>query len=105
MYNLITFHFAPQTNVLFAMHLLVGFFLLIWIPMTHMGHVFMKYFTYHDIRWGDEPTNYSTKNQQKIMDALKFNVTWSAEHIAGDGQPKTWVDVATTNPAAPKKED
>ena len=105
MYNLITFHFAPQTNVLFSLHLLVGFFLLIWIPMTHMGHVFMKYFTYHDIRWGDEPTNYSPKNQQKIMDALKFNVTWSADHINGDGQPKTWVDVATTNPAAPKKED
>ena len=39
------------------------------------------------------------------MDALKFNVTWSADHINGDGQPKTWVDVATTNPAAPKKED
>jgi hypothetical protein len=105
MYNLLTFHFAPQTNVLFSLHLLVGFFLLIWIPMTHMGHVFMKYFTYHDIRWGDEPTSSSPKNQQKIMDALKFNVTWSADHIAGDGQPKTWVDVATTNPAAPKKED
>ena len=36
---------------------------------------------------------------------LKYNVTWSADHIAGDGSPKTWVDVATTNPAAPKKED
>ena len=105
MHNMFTATFAPQTNMLFALHLLVGFFLLIWIPMTHMGHVFMKYFTYHDIRWGDEPTNYSTKNQQKIMDALKFNVTWSADHINGDGQPKTWVDVATTNPAAPKKED
>ena len=73
--------------------------------MTHMGHVFMKYFTYHDIRWGDDPTSFNAKNQQKIMDALKFNVTWSADHINGDGQPKTWVDVATTNPAAPKKED
>lgn len=104
-YNLLTANFAAQTNVLFSLHLLVGFFLLIWIPMTHMGHVFMKYFTYHDIRWGDEPTTYSTKNQQKIMEALKYNVTWSAEHIAGDGQPKTWVDVATTNPTAPKKED
>ncbi|WP_165069102.1 respiratory nitrate reductase subunit gamma [Desulfovibrio sp. ZJ200] len=104
-YNLITFNFAAQTSTLFSLQLLVGFFLLIWIPMTHMGHLFMKYFTYHDIRWGDEPTNYSDRNKQKIADALKYNVTWSADHIAGDGKPKTWVDVATTNPAAPKNED
>lgn len=104
-YNLITFNFAPQASTLFALQLLVGFFLLVWIPMTHMGHLFMKYFTYHDIRWGDEPTSYSDKNKQKIADALKYNVTWSADHIAGDGKPKTWEDVATTNPAAPKKED
>ena len=103
-YNLITLNFAPQTSMLFSLHLLVGFFLLIWIPMTHMGHVFMKYFTYHDIRWGDEPTSYSEKNKQKILEALKFNVTWSAKHISGDGAPKSWVDVATTNPTE-KKED
>lgn len=83
----------------------MGFFLLIWIPVTNMGHLIMKYFMYHDIRWGDEPTNYSEKNKQKISEMLKYDVTWSADHIAGDGSPKTWVDVATTNPAAPKKED
>lgn len=104
-YNLFTFNFQPLPSVSFVLSMLVGFFVLIWIPMTNMGHLIMKYSMYHDIRWGDEPTTFSTKNQQKIMDALKFNVTWSAEHIAGDGQPKTWVDVATTNPAAPKKED
>lgn len=103
-YNLLTFNFAPQTSVLFSLHLLLGFFLLIWIPMTNMGHLIMKYFMYHDIRWGDEPTSYSEKNKQKILEALKFNVTWSAKHISGDGAPKSWVDVATTNPTE-KKED
>lgn len=78
-YNLLTFNFAPQTSTLFSLHLLLGFFLLIWIPMTNMGHLIMKYFMYHDIRWGDEPTNYSEKNKQKILEALKFNVTWSAK--------------------------
>lgn len=103
-YNLLTFNFAPQTSTLFSLHLLLGFLLLIWIPMTNMGHLIMKYFMYHDIRWGDEPTNYSEKNKQKILEALKFNVTWSAKHISGDGTPRTWVDVATTNPTE-KKED
>lgn len=102
-YNMISFNFAPQTSFIFSLHLLLGFFLLIWIPMTHMGHLFMKYFTYHDIRWGDEPTTYNEKTKEKIGEALKFNVSWSASHIAGDGSPKTWVDVATTNPTDPKK--
>ena len=82
-YNLFTFNFQPLPSVFFT----------------------LKYFMYHDIRWGDEPTNYSEKNKQKISEMLKYDVTWSADHIAGDGSPKTWVDVATTNPAAPKKED
>ena len=103
-HNLFTFTFQPLPSVFFTLNLLVGFFLLIWIPVTNMGHLIMKYFMYHDIRWGDEPTNYSDKNKKKIGEMLKYNVTWSADHIAGDGSPKTWVDVATTNPAAPKKE-
>lgn len=100
--NLFTLTFTPLPNTFFTLHLLVGFFLLIWIPMTHMGHLFMKYFTYHDIRWGDEPTNYSETNKQKIVDALKYTVTWSAKHITPDGKSRSWVDVATSNPAAPK---
>ena len=104
-YNLFTFNFQPLPSVFFTLNLPVGFFLLIWIPVTNMGHLIMKYFMYHDIRWGDEPTTYSEKNKQKISEMLKYDVTWSADHIAGDGSPKTWVDVATTNPAAPKKED
>lgn len=104
-YNLFTFNLQALPSTLFVLNLLVGFFLLIWIPVTNMGHLIMKYYMYHDIRWGDEPTTYSEKNKQKISEALKYNVSWSAEHIAGDGKPKTWVDVATTNPAAPKNED
>lgn len=104
-YNLFTFTFQPLPSTFFTLNLLVGFFLLILIPVTNMGHLIMKYFMYHDIRWGDEPTNYNDKNKRKIGEMLKYNVTWSADHIAGDGSPKTWVDVATANPAAPKKED
>lgn len=101
--NLITFNFAPLGSTAFGLHLFIGFLLMLWIPATHMGHLFMKYFTYHDIRWGDEPTNFSAANQKKIDAALKFPVSWAAPHIAGDGK-KTWVDVATTNPAAPKND-
>jgi nitrate reductase gamma subunit len=100
--NLFSFNFKPIGNTFFSLHLLVGFFLMVWLPLTHMGHLFMKYFLYHDIRWSDTPTAYSDGNKKIIPDMLKFPVAWAADHIAGDGSPKTWLDVATTNPAAPK---
>ncbi|MDR3358809.1 MAG: respiratory nitrate reductase subunit gamma [Desulfovibrio sp.] len=102
--NLMTFNFAPQPGIWFALHLLTGFFLLIWIPLTQMAHLFMKYFTYHDIRWGDEPTTYSERNKSVIPNALKYAVTWSAKHVTGGAGSKTWLEVATSNPAAPKND-
>ena len=101
MVNLLTFNFAPLASSGFGLHLLLGFALMVWIPMTHMGHLMMKYFTYHDIRWGDTPTMDSPEMQKKIGEVLGYQVTWAAPHITGQGQ-KTWVEVATTNPAAPK---
>jgi hypothetical protein len=59
----------------------------------------MKYFLYHDIRWGDQPTQDNLATQEKIGAMLNFHVSWSAPHIKGDGK-KTWAEVATTNPAA-----
>ncbi len=105
MHNLLTFNFACLNSTLFCLHLLVGFLLMILIPVTNMGHLIMKYWMYHDIRWGDSPTAQDEKNQGKIPDILQYKTTWAAAHIAGDGQAKTWLEVATTNPAAPKKED
>jgi hypothetical protein len=59
----------------------------------------MKYFLYHDIRWGDQPAQDNPATQQKIGAALNYHVSWSAPHIKGDGK-KTWAEVATANPAA-----
>lgn len=98
-YNLLTFNFEPIAGRAFGLHMLIGYFLMIWIPMTHMGHLFMKYFTYHDIRWGDTPTTYSEENKKKLGDVLQYNVTWAASHINPEkSSSKTWVDVATSAP-------
>ena len=56
---------------------------------------------YHDIRWGDTPTSFSSANQQKIMESLQYKVDWAAAHIGSNGQ-KNWVDVATSNPEIEK---
>ncbi len=69
-----------------------------FVPATHMAHFFMKYFTWHNIRWDDAPT----LDDKKLNDAIGANLgkkpTWSAGHIAGDGN-KTWADIAMHNPA------
>lgn len=99
MAGLISLNPVPLTNPLFALQIVIGFALLAYIPLTHMSHFFMKYFLYHDIRWGDEPNVDNPATQAKIGVVLSYPVSWSAAHIAGDGR-KTWADVATFNPAA-----
>ena len=49
---------------------------------------------YHNIRWNDEPNIKGGKLEKQINEALQQPVSWSADHIRGDGK-KNWVDVAT----------
>jgi hypothetical protein len=60
-----------------------------------MTHFIAKYFTYHEVRWNDEPNEKNSKIEKEIDKVLQYPVSWSAPHIKGDGK-KNWVDVATT---------
>jgi nitrate reductase gamma subunit len=97
--NLLCFKFADPGSLWFSLYLILGFALAAYVPITHMGHFYMKYFLYHDIRWGDQPSQDSEAIQATIGTMLNQPVSWSAPHIQGDGQ-KTWAEVATTNPTA-----
>jgi nitrate reductase gamma subunit len=68
--------------------------LVAYIPLTHMSHFFVKWFTWHKIRWDDEPNVRGGRIEKLINDALSRPVTWSAPHIHADGK-KTWADIAT----------
>jgi len=96
--NLLRFQFADSGSAAFNLYLILGFALAAYVPATHMGHFFMKYFLWHDIRWGDQPTQDNEAIQKTIGTMLHYPVSWSAPHIQGDGK-KTWAEVATTNPA------
>lgn len=102
-YNLFTANFQPLGSTWFVLNMLAGFCVLIWIPVTNMRHLIMKYWLWHDIRWGDEATVWSHKNQEIIPDLLKYQSTWDAQHISEDGRNHTWGDVATSNPATDAK--
>ncbi|MGD9202672.1 MAG: nitrate reductase, partial [Chitinispirillia bacterium] len=72
------------------------------LPFTYMMHFVAKYFTYHEIRWNDEPIEPGSPLEKKIEKLMGQKVTWSAPHIRGEGK-KTWVDIATEEVKNDKK--
>jgi nitrate reductase gamma subunit len=104
-YSLVTFGGRPEASgegigYLGGASALLGSLLLAYIPLTHMAHMFMKYFMYHSIRWEDAPNIKGSRVEAEVLKNLGFKPTWVAPHIGADGS-KTWADLA-----APKaKED
>ena len=93
--NLLTFNFHYIPGTFFTIHIVLISLFLLYFPATRMMHLFAKYFTYHNVRWGDEPNVKGSKLESKIKEALNFGVSWSAPHIKTG---KTWAEVATNIP-------
>jgi nitrate reductase gamma subunit len=82
-------HYArvPQT------HLALVAFFLNYFPFTHMTHAYMKYFTWHGVRWNDSPALHDPLAARTLALNLQREVTWSAPHIVAGGKA-TWSEVA-----------
>jgi nitrate reductase gamma subunit len=96
-YSLLTFSGQAGVSFLGWLTIVLASLLAAYIPLTHMSHMFMKYFTYHYVRWEDQPNLKGSKIEAAILKNLGFKPTWAAPHIAADGT-KTWVDLATPGP-------
>jgi nitrate reductase gamma subunit len=93
--SLITFNVAaPTGSALVSAACLTLSLMVAYIPLTHMSHFFVKWFTWHKIRWDDEPNVKGGRIEVLIQDALQRPVSWSADHVGADGK-KTWADIAT----------
>lgn len=93
-YTLITFKAMPQLGTALTVYAAVSGAFILYLPFTHMTHFYMKYFTYHKVRWEDEPNFRGSKIEKKIQEQLSYPVTWAAKHLNADGK-KNWVDIAT----------
>jgi nitrate reductase gamma subunit len=102
--SLVSFDFREPVHSHIVAPAILGAVLVAYIPWTHMAHFFMKYFLYHDIRWGDDPMVGSKSAEAKLQEALNYRPTWAAEHVHADGR-KTWEDVAVLNPAREKSKE
>ena len=75
-------------------HVLLALLFLAYLPFSRMMHFVAKYFTYHQVRWDDEPLTAGGRLEKEANRLLKQPVTWGAPHVSADGD-KNWVDVAT----------
>ena len=73
-----------------SLHVSLSLLFLIYLPLTNMIHFVAKYFTYHEIRWDDEPQD--TKMTEEIQGLMKQPVRWSAPHIQSG---RTWAEIAS----------
>ena len=93
--SLIVFDLAqPVGSSLLALEVLLAVALIAYIPMTHMSHFFIKWFTYHKVRWDDQPNMVGSDIEKKVIEQVQYPVTWAAAHVNADGK-KNWVDIAT----------
>jgi nitrate reductase gamma subunit len=83
-----------QFPAILTAHLVFAGIFLAYLPFTPMMHFVAKYFTYHEIRWNDEPLVPGSKTDKEIQELLQQPVTWAGPHLNADGK-KNWVDIAT----------
>ncbi len=102
--NLVIYDGGSRLNPAISVHLIVILLFAMYMPFTHMAHFILKYFTYHTVRWNDEPNLKGSAIEKQVDKVLNYKPTWAAEHIKGDGK-KTWVDVATEEIFKDEKEN
>ncbi len=93
--GLLSFSSIPEMSTVTYWHIWISLLFVLYLPFTHMTHFFMKYFTYHKVRWDDEPNVEGGKLRKSLEGQLKYKVTWSAPHIKADGN-KTWLDLVAS---------
>ncbi len=90
--NMITFDASVILTFRLSLHIALLLLFLVYLPMSDMAHFFTKYFTYHGVRWDDNPQD--IKMQNELQELISQQINWSAGHIdAGTG--RTWKDTAS----------
>ena len=70
---------------------LVAFFLA-YFPFTHMTHAYMKYFTWHRVRWNDSPSVRDPHAVKALAVNLQRKTSWAASHVTAGGTA-AWSEV------------
>jgi len=101
MKSLIIFNSIPTMSPVIIAHIMIVCLFLIYMPFTRMTHALAKYFTFHRVRWEDEPNLREGKIEKKLEELLNQPVSWSASHIPSG---KRWTEVAASEITSEEKQ-
>jgi nitrate reductase gamma subunit len=91
---LLAAHPGAPIPALTTAHMGLTLLFLAYLPFTKMMHFVAKYFTYHEVRWNDEPMTAGGPMEREVQELLAQPVSWAGPHIHADGK-RNWVDIAT----------
>lgn len=69
---------------LVSAHVYLVAIFLAYFPFTHMTHAYMKFFSWHGVRWDDSPAMQDGRVAKELATNLQRRATWAAPHIASD---------------------
>ncbi|HUH65306.1 MAG TPA: respiratory nitrate reductase subunit gamma, partial [Syntrophales bacterium] len=78
--------YVPGQTIFGRAAIVLASLLVAYIPLTHMSHMFMKYFLYHNVRWDDAPNVSGGVIEAAILENLGLKPTWTAKHVDADGR-------------------
>ena len=84
--------FPGNHPAVWHVHVALLAFFLAYFPFTHMTHAYMKYFTWHQVRWDDSPIAHDPHAAETLAVNLQRKASWAALHIAAGGAA-TWSEV------------
>ena len=84
--------FGFQPPLAIRLHLGLVAFFLAYFPFTHMTHAYMKFFSWHGVRWDDTAAIHDSRVSQALAISLQRRAAWSAPHIAPE-RNSSWANV------------
>ncbi len=82
-------------------HIMLFSLFLLYLPFTRSTHYITKILAFIKVRWDDAPNLGSPEADQRLSEALGWQVSWSAPHIQTG---LTWGEAVTSVPAKEKEE-
>jgi nitrate reductase gamma subunit len=93
--SLISFSPTQEMDAVLSVNAILFSLFFVYMPFSQMRHGLAKYFTYHTVRWEDEPNLRGRRLETKITKLLDTRMTWAAPHIRrGD----TWAQAVAQHP-------
>jgi nitrate reductase gamma subunit len=92
--SLIIFSPTQEMDTVLSVNVILFSLFFAYMNFSQMRHGLAKYFTYHRVRWEDEPNLRGSLLERKITKLLERRVSWAAPHIQ---QGDTWAEAVVRN--------